>query len=507
MMEDAFDVIVIGSGLGGLSSAASLANKGYKIAVFEKHSIVGGYASEFRRNGYVFDVALHAIGSLGKGQSVNRLLESCGIVDKIIPLAKEHPYSCTFKGQTVDIPQNVDEYELFLQKMFPEDKQGIHLLFNDLKKFRKEILFFTDYDIPDWKKGALFIFKCKLLMQWSSKTTYEVLRKYSNNDEFIEFFTVLWSYYGLPPKQLSSLYFFIPWLGFHIDGTYYIQGGGMELAKVLASAIEEKGGMVFTNHLVDQIILKDGLAVAVQTKKGLYHAKWIIANSSPLQTFNQLVKGSNSHIEKFRQKIKQLKIGTSLSQLYIGLKTTPESLGMTKGELVMVEELDSEIDYENGRNGKYDKVNFILSNYNVKDPSLNQPGLGVIVVTFIDHIINWPEDRKAYRDKKQEVIDEVLNRLEDYYPGLKEQIEVIELGTPRTMNRYTMNPEGAVYGFAQTVQQSGIKRTGHKTPIANLSLTGAWTQPGGGFQGAMLSGITEAIRVHKKLNKILAANK
>lgn len=507
LVEGTFDVIVIGSGLGGLTTAASLARKGYKVAVFENHSKVGGYASWFNRGPYLFDVALHAIGGIGKGQSVYRLLETCGAAEKITPIAKAPPYSCLYKGQTIDIPQNAQEYEWFLQDMFPEDKEGIHRLFTDLKKFRNEMRFFNDIEIPGWKKGALFVIKCKLLMQWSSKTTYEVLRNYTTNDGFIEFFTVLWSYYGLPPKQLSSLYFFIPWVGFHLEGTYYIKGGGMKLSKALTNAIEESGGKVFTNCLVEEIILKNGLAESVQTKKGLFHANWFIANSSPHQTFTQLIKESSPVLEKYGQKLTQLEIGTSLSQLYMGLKIPPLALGMTRGELVILEELDSGIDYENGRSGRYDKVNLILSNYNMKDPELNQPGLGVIVATFIDHISNWPEDRKKYKAKKQKVIDVLLNRLETDYPKLRDYIEVIELATPRTMNRYTMNPEGAVYGYAQTVQQSGLKRTGHKTPIANLSLVGAWTQPGGGFQGAMISGTTEAERVSKKLKKVVLTNK
>ncbi len=79
---------------------------------------------------------------------------------------------------------------------------------------------------------------------------------------------------------------------------------------------------------------------------------------------------------------------------------------------------------------------------------------------------------------------------------------VTELATPRTMERYTKNPEGAVYGFAQTVHQAGLKRTNQKTPISRLSLIGAWTQPGGGFQGASLSGYNEAERIHKQLKKV-----
>lgn len=94
---------------------------------------------------------------------------------------------------------------------------------------------------------------------------------------------------------------------------------------------------------------------------------------------------------------------------------------------------------------------------------------------------------------------QILGCLEQLYPGFRSKVVVAELGTPRTMQRYTANPDGAVYGYAQTVRQSGIKRLKHKSAVNRLSLVGAWTQPGGGFQGVMNSGIMEADRIAAKL--------
>src|SRR5690606_16590978 len=110
---------------------------------------------------------------------------------------------------------------------------------------------------------------------------------------------------------------------------------------------------------------------------------------------------------------------------------------------------------------------------------------------------NWPEDRREYRKQKQRVIQILLKRLENHIPGITDVIDVLELATPRTMFRYTWNHEGAVYGFAQTVSQSNMFRLSSKTPYKNLSRVGDWTRPGGGFQGAIVSGYQEAERLSK----------
>ncbi|MNW50696.1 hypothetical protein D3C74_281550 [compost metagenome] len=141
----------------------------------------------------------------------------------------------------------------------------------------------------------------------------------------------------------------------------------------------------------------------------------------------------------------------------------------------------------------------MLTNYNAMDPKLNEPGKGVIAITFLDRLENWPAARPEYKAKKEAVTQQILGCLEQLYPGFRSKVVVAELGTPRTMQRYTANPDGAVYGYAQTVRQSGIKRLKHKSAVNRLSLVGAWTQPGGGFQGVMNSGIMEADRIAAKL--------
>lgn len=219
---------------------------------------------------------------------------------------------------------------------------------------------------------------------------------------------------------------------------------------------------------------------------------------SPHHTYGRLLENHDAARREL-EAVSSLETGTSLTQLYLGLSCEPHELGITEEDLILRNEPDSETDYEVMMSGQYTKGNWMLTNYNAMDPKLNEPGKGVIAITFLDRLENWPAARPEYKAKKEAVTQQILGCLEQLYPGFSSKVMVAELGTPRTMQRYTANPDGAVYGYAQTVRQSGIKRLKHKSAVKRLSLVGAWTQPGGGFQGVMESGIMEADRIAAKL--------
>ncbi|WP_416149994.1 phytoene desaturase family protein [Salipaludibacillus sp. HK11] len=501
-MTTKYDVLIVGAGLGGLFSGARLSSLGYKVAVFEQHNRPGGYATNYHRKGpFTFDVSLHGVGGIEDGGTFHQLLINTGVEDSIVPLKKDHPYTVIWNGEKIHIPQDVNEYQTMLIAMFPDEERGIKLMFNEINTFEKTMSFLQNQSIPSWKKALMFPFKIGKYIQWSSKTTKEIIANHVQNEQFIQFFTTLWPYYGLPSEKLSALYFFIPWIGFHLEGTYYIKGGAQALSDSLAEKITKSGGKIVVNTNVNEIIVAKNKAVGLSTTKGDYKANWIISNASPDVTFRKLMKKSRK-VDEMLEKIDGLDIGSSLTQLYIGLKVLPSQVGMEDEDIIIVEEMDHLKDYENIQQGKFDAVNIGITNYSAMDASLNKQDKGVLCMTFIDFIDNWPADKEAYEQQKRDVTAMLINRLENYYPGLKNVIEVTELGTPYTMEKYTKNPKGAVYGFAQTVEQAGRNRLANDTTIDHLSLVGAWTQPGGGFQGVATSGVIEANRINKKIRKL-----
>ncbi|MEG1284442.1 MAG: NAD(P)/FAD-dependent oxidoreductase [Romboutsia sp.] len=493
-----YDVIVIGSGIGGLTSASRLATLGYKVGVFEQHFIPGGYATNFKRKGYEFDVSLHGTGGLEEGGNLYKILSSCNVINKIIPLKNDIAYSIHYNDELIYIPNNIDEYKELLINRFENEKSNIEKLFKDLYRFS------NGFDKFILQKNANFINKVHpdilLFIKWSSKTTYEVLIKYTTNEELIKIFTALWSYYGLPPKKLSSLYYFIPWISYHIHGKYYIKGGSQSLSNAFVDVIKSNNGQLHLKSCVTSILYEDKKVCGVKLDDGqVFKSKWIISNISPIKTYEMLPKKSLN--KKEIVKINYDKIGCTLSQLYIGLDISPEKLNIPNDEIFFFEGTSHEDDYKMALENKYEESGFLLTNYNSMDKPSNHSDKGILTMTYIDNYDYWSSDKEIYKKQKIEVTNKMINRLEKYYKGISSHIVVAELGTPKTMERYTLNPKGAVYGYEQSVNQSGRYRLKKESSISNLSFVGAWTNPGGGYEGSISGGMVEAQRISKILFK------
>ena len=491
-----FDIIVLGSGIAGLTCASRLSKLGYKVGVFEKHHIPGGYATNFKRRGYNFDVSLHGIGGLDNGGNTHNILNYCGVLDKITPIKNEIAYSVPFKGKLIDIPNDLDSYKKLLFDLFPNEVKNIDKLFKDIFKFKAGFeKFILDKDATILDKLNT---DCLMFIKWSGKTTDEVIRNYVDNDDFVYVFTALWPYYGLPPKELCALYYFIPWISYHIHGKYYIQGGAQQLSDSFVEVIKENGGSVNLRSEVTSINFEDNEAKSITLKNGeTFTAKYIVSNINPIHTFNM----AKNYVvpKKYMDKVTKPTIGCSLSQLYIGLDCNPKELNIPPEEVFYFDIGTPEENYKLSIDSNYEKCGILLTNYSSMDESFNEYDKGVLSVTIIDNYDAWSKDRSEYVEQKKNLENILINRLEEKFPGIKEHIVVTELGTPRTMERYTSNPKGAVYGYAQSVKQAGRHRLSSDTPVKNLFLVGAWVNPGGGYEGSISSGMVVAQNIAKKL--------
>ena len=491
-----FDVIVLGSGVAWLTCASRLSKLGFKVGVFEKHHIPGGYATNFKRRGYNFDVSLHGIGALDEGGNIHNILNHCGVLNKITPIKNDIAYSISYKGKLVDIPNDLHLYKNLLFDLFPNEVKNIDRLFKDIHKFK------SGFEKLILDKNSSILKKlntdCLMFVKWSEKTTDEVVRSYVNNDDFIYIFTALWPYYGLPPKQLSALYHFIPWISYHIYGKYYIQGGAQKLSDSFVEVITENGGSVNLRSEVTSINFEDNEAKSITLKNGeTFTAKYIVSNINPIHTFNMAKNYVVS--KKYMKKITTPTIGCSLSQLYIGLDCNPKELNIPVEEVFYFDIGTPEENYKLSINSNYEKCGMLVTNYSSMDESLNEHDKGVITVTIIDNYNTWSNEKSEYTAQKENLKNILINRLEEKFPGIKNHISVTELGTPRTMERYTSNPNGAVYGYSQTVNQAGRHRLTSNTPVNNLFLVGAWVNPGGGYEGSISSGMTAAQNIYSKL--------
>ena len=271
----------------------------------------------------------------------------------------------------------------------------------------------------------------------------------------------------------------------------------------MASIIDNSKGQVQVGKKVNRIIIEGGKAVGVEfsdkyntNKTHTVFASKIIANTA-VPLVQKLLPSKEG--QKLNNKIKNLKAACSLLSIYIGFKKELKDLGNQYYSTFISDEGVSSIKdvYKNCK-GPWEKRNFVFVDYSQIDAQLTPKGKSFGAICAADYLTDWESlSPEEYTEKKEEVAEIFFNRLEEHFPGIKEEIEYYEVGTSKTITAIYHESEGTPYGFAQTASQAGKNRTPLKSPIKNLHFAGAWTFPGGGFTGAIISGFLSAQEVNK----------
>ena len=484
-------IIIIGSGLAALSSGIFLSKNGHNVTIIEKHFIPGGYATNFSRRSDIgeiitFDISLTGIGNLNKDRSLYNIFEKLEILDKVNLLRKKETGTLIFKnGEMFDFPDSFEEYSINLIKRFPEEKENIINLFTFLKTLDENI-----------SKNIYEDFK-----QFENLTLYEFLKKYTSNEQLINEFSFLWLQYGLPAKKINALSYIMPWLSYHIGGSYYIQGGAGEFSKILANKFIKNGGKILLNKEVTKLNSKNNKIISVSTSKGeIIDGDIFIINSSPHNTL-KLIDNYNL-VEDYLSKLNNFEESISLTKLFIALDLNPILLGINKSNLFFNNNESTDMGYEKILNKDYKNAHFQLVNYNLLDPYLNKD-IGVLSITIGDLEKNWPEYKThKYEEQKKNVTEILLNKIFELFPNIDGHIIKTELATPKTMKSYTNNFNGSVYGFAQNIENPGCIHINHKTTLDNVYLCSAWTHPGGGYEATLTCALNCSNIIEQNLNKM-----
>lgn len=494
-----FDIVIIGAGLGGLSSAAYLAKAGKKILVLEHHAVPGGYAHEFRRGKYRFEVALHALDGAAPGGWAYPVLKDLGVLDRVHFHRMDPFYTVRFPNHEVAASADMIEYEAELIRHFPAEKENIRTLIAEMiETFFQVRRFGADGEIgqrpPIEQMPAVY----PKMLSAMSQSWDEFMSQFTQNQQLKAVLSTLWGYYGLPPAQLNAATYIFPWVSYHLYGAYYPEGGSMAMSRAIEKTIKENGGEIRYHQTVNKIEIQKGRAVAVEIEKGLrVEADVFISNANSPDTLLKFV-GRENLPQQYADQIESAAPSISNFVLYLGLDRNLKSEGWKHHELFVSEGYDIDADYQAALDGKFNLTALALTNYDQVDASC-APETGSVLSIF--SLADWKtdnvwgtggslkkySDNPKYNELKEAAAERILDRAEKIIPGLRASIKYKEIATPITNWRYSRNVGGAIYGTEQTVENMYSGRLQSKTPIENLFLTGAWTF-GGGMSAALMSG-------------------
>lgn len=494
-----FDIVIIGAGLGGLSAAAYLAKAGKKVLVLEHHAVPGGYAHEFRRGKYRFEVSLHALDGAAPGGWAYPVLKDLGITDRIHFHRMDPFYTVRFPNREVTARADMIEYEAELIRQFPAEKDNIRAMIAEMvEAFFQVRRFGADAEIgqrpPMEQMPAVY----PKMLSVMSQTWDEFMSQFTQNQELKTVLSTLWGYYGLPPAQLSAATYIFPWVSYHLYGAYYPEGGSMAMSRAIEQTIKENGGEIRYHQTVNKIEVREGRAVAVETEKGIrVEADVIISNANSPDTLLKFV-GKENLPKQYADQIEAATPSISNFVVYLGLDRSLKSEGWKHHEFFIGESYDIDSDYQAALAGNFGSTPLAITNYDQVDASC-APETGSVLSIF--SLADWKTDNQwgtggnlarysdnpQYHELKEAAAEVILDRVEKIIPGLRASIKYKEVATPITNWRYSRNVGGAIYGTEQTIDNMYAGRLSARTPIPNLFLTGAWTF-GGGMSAALMSG-------------------
>lgn len=477
------DVIVIGSGMGGLSTAALLAKQGKRVLVLEQHDIAGGNLHTFSEKGYEFDTGLHYIGGMigDKNSSVRKQLDY--ITDGGV---EWEPMDDAYDIAIVDderfqFSAGWSKTKAHLKESFPDDADAIDKYFHLVQKATNlfPLLLVLKMILPE----ALFKLVYRILPDVLTKTTKEVFESsITTNRKLQGVLTYHYGDYGEPPERgafaMNALI-----ASHYRSGAYYPVGGPLKIAECIINVIQRWGGAVLVRAPVSSILVDEkNRAYGVEVKGKRILAKTVISSVGAPKTYMGLLP-SNKAINKCIEKLNDPNVASnvSLMSMFVGINDEDNSLELPKSNYWIHSSWDHDFNMTQYRADHSKIPAMFISFSSAKDPTYasRHPGKQVALVVgpcVYDDVEEFKNDRVKHRRKEYTEMNKwtkiFMNNLLRYFPELEGKIDFVDFGSALTNDFYLGTHRGAVYGMAHTPQRFQQHWLQCQTPVKNLFLTG-----------------------------------
>ena len=492
----AYDAIVIGSGIGGLTAAALLSRHGKRVLLLEKEKQTGGYVVSFQRGRWIFDGTGAFVGGCQRGGEFYQILQGIGAEEDLEFIPVRHIENI-YPGFKVSLQEGgFGVYTETLLSLFPEEERGLKAYLSLVKKVGEEV---NSYSKMTWVKKVLFPFYFRDLIRFHQSSHKAILDRLFRGGEIKMALHTLPA--TEPPSRLSFLFVATLINKALMEGVFYPKGGMGRIPQAFMNSFLRSGGEVELQTEVEQIFVKDGRVSGIQARDGKrYHAPFILSDINP----NLLGRMLPPEYQRPFKGWESLEYSLSCFILY--LATDLDLKGMGFPYFTYLRSLsDLEEEDRMMRRGEVPKnPTFIVSIPTLLDPSLAPAGqhlLKVLVTVPYAYRQNWEkEDSKRYREIKEDFSRTILKQLESkFIPDLRNHLLFQEAATPITLERYTGNEMGAMYGLASTPGQIGKGRPSHRASVPGLFQVGHYARPSHGIVGAALSGLFGARQMMKEM--------
>lgn len=500
-MKHTADVIVIGAGIGGLTAAALLQERGISTLTVEKNRYPGGSCASFSKNGYVFDAGASVFYGFSPDDAKGTLNLHSRIFRRLgldVPVVADPVQIHYHLPGGLEVPVYYEQ-ERFLGELFrrfPHEKEGIRRFYKELEAVYDILSALPAGSLEDIVHiaavGVQHPGKTASLAVKTFKSMGKTARKYISDPEllrFIDMESYSWAVQDAVSTPLVNAGICLA--DRHHGGIHYPLGGSGAIPRALVEGIEKFGGDLLYGREVRRIIVNKGRAEGVVLDNGeeLY-AKAVVSNATVWDTCNRLLDD-----DRYRVPEERFLRAPSWFQMYLGVRgeTVPEGLHVHH---IMVDDWQ-----------RYDEHGgtIYLSAPSILDRSLAPEGRHVVHAFVTDETVRWEHLERGsddYRQAKEVYADKLMQRIERIMPGLRDAVEVKVLATPQTHERYLNRFLGS-YGPLLHPGQNVLQKPQNRTAVKELYAVGDSTFPGQGVIAVTYSGVSCASFISRKLGKPL----
>jgi all-trans-retinol 13,14-reductase len=482
-----FDAIVVGSGIGGLGTAALLAKAaGRRVLVLEKHYTAGGFTHVFHRPGFEWDVGVHYVGEVHKAGSRAHALFEYLTEGRLAWNAMPDVYDrVNIDGLRFDYVSGRDHLRDTLVRTFPLEQDAIDRYFKAIRQCMRRLpLYFVEKTLPRFLRGVLGIGLRAPFLRFARQTTGHVLDDLRTSRELKAVLTAQWGDYGLPPGQ-SSFGVHAVIAEHYVDGAAYPIGGASQIAASVLPTIERAGGAVVVSADVDRILLDGARAIGVRMTDGReFHAQAVVSDAGIRTTMDRLLgNGGPEATQGVAARTRSLPATSGHLCLYVGATFPAAAPKLDAANLWIHPSLDFDHNLSAFNADLDAPFPFLYISFpSAKDPSFdarypNRHVIEVITLASYEHFSRWAgsdwKRRPAeYELTKKRLAERLLAELYRHVPAAAGAVTTWELSTPLSTQHFDSAPRGEVYGLAHTPMRFESRELGPHTPIRHLFLTG-----------------------------------
>jgi phytoene dehydrogenase-like protein len=485
------NIVIVGAGIAGLSAGIYAQKSGFNVTIFESHTIPGGNCTSWRRNGYLFEGGMHWLTGSATGLPLNEIWRETGAILESSIIINGDPFAVfEIDGKRAALYRDADKLRSHFVEISPEDSNAINILYKDICRFKNIGMPISDVSGVKTKKKLPPMWKA-LLKMLPVIPRMSSLNKISISEYVSQFKNQLIRQLlaSMVPSDMSAASLLFTLATFASGDGGYVEGGSLAMADNMAKRFKELGGEIKYRKRIEQVVIKDNKADGVLINNEFIQADAVIIASDTLIAIDKLFKTPLT--DQWAVNMRSSTQGIACTFICMGveddLSNFPEKLAFN---------LNRPFNYA----GKQIKELGFNQYTSYKGYSPN----GCTSVTMVlmgDTYDYWKDlrEKDLYQKGKQELFNDIKERLEEQYPIFKNKIKVWDIATPLTYERYC----GTYRGSWMTNTPPGSRPASYPVKsknIRNIYFAGQRLLPPGGMPGAVITGRTAAQYLCKDFN-------